>query len=208
MRTIALLQYKGGTAKTTTTVQLACTAVHEFKLRTVVLDTDEQGSAAKWHARRRRDEPTVIRVEPAAAASLLLGIQNDFDLALIDTPGHSYSALSAAAVCADLSIVASSPTQLDLEAAVQVCNSLRDFSLPYALLLTRAPPRMSEKLAAWVAVYSNQGVTATPMLSTLVAYQDSVTVGLGVAEYEPSGRAAMEVRAILEWILNRLREQN
>jgi chromosome partitioning protein len=42
-------------------------------------------------------------------------------------------------------------------------------------------------------------------MTTSIAYQDSLTLGLGVEEYEPNGRAADEVRRALNWILERIR---
>lgn len=47
MRTIAVTNYKGGSAKTTTTVNLAA-ALAELGHRVLVLDMDPQGSATAW----------------------------------------------------------------------------------------------------------------------------------------------------------------
>jgi chromosome partitioning protein len=47
MRTIAVTNYKGGSAKTTTTVNLAA-ALGELGHRVLVIDIDPQGSATRW----------------------------------------------------------------------------------------------------------------------------------------------------------------
>ena len=47
MRTIAVAHHKGGTAKTTTTVNLAA-ALAEAGHRVLVIDMDPQGSASAW----------------------------------------------------------------------------------------------------------------------------------------------------------------
>jgi chromosome partitioning protein len=47
MRTIAVMNYKGGSAKTTTTVNLAA-ALGEIGHRVLVIDIDPQGSASAW----------------------------------------------------------------------------------------------------------------------------------------------------------------
>ena len=47
MRTIAIAHHKGGTAKTTTTVNLAA-ALAESGHRVLVIDMDPQGSATAW----------------------------------------------------------------------------------------------------------------------------------------------------------------
>jgi len=65
---------------------------------------------------------------------------------------------------------------------------------------------MSTKLASWAAAYSRHGEVVDTMLTSLMAYQDSITLGLGVEEYEPHGRAAREIRATLEWIFRRVKE--
>ena len=37
-----------------------------------------------------------------------------------------------------------------------------------------------------------------------MAYQDAQSLGLGVTEYEPDGKAAQEVREIWSWIATKL----
>lgn len=204
MTVIALVHSKGGTAKTTTAIHLATTAATLLRLRTAIVDTDPQGSAGKWRARREAAQPLVLQSSPGRLEADLGELRN-VDLCMIDTPGHDLAALARAAVVSDLSVIASRPTELDREAAIDVVGALRRFGLPYVILLTQAPHRASAKFHLWVEQYARLGHLADPVLTSLTAFQDSITLGLGVQEYEPNGRAAEEVRAALTWILDRIK---
>jgi len=204
MKVISIAQFKGGSGKSTTTVQLATTAFRALGYRALIVDTDVQGSATKWRARRQAPAPDVIQSTPDRLEDTIRQIRQDAGLCFIDTPGHDWSALAKAAVVSDLTVIATRPSEFDRETAVQVVAALRQFGLRHLILLTQTPHRRSSKLAVWEEAHARMGVLAEPALTTLQAFQDSVTIGLGVEEYEPNGRAAHEVRVALAWILDHL----
>jgi chromosome partitioning protein len=53
MRTVAVMNEKGGSGKTTTTISLAA-VLAERGLRSLVVDLDPQASASLWLSRRLR----------------------------------------------------------------------------------------------------------------------------------------------------------
>ena len=54
MKTIAVMNQKGGVGKTTLAINLAA-AAHMAGLRPLVIDLDEQASAFKWYQEREAD---------------------------------------------------------------------------------------------------------------------------------------------------------
>ena len=62
-RVIAIIGQKGGTGKTTTTVELAVTAANAGET-VAVIDLDPQANAANWKDRREADNPYVVATPP------------------------------------------------------------------------------------------------------------------------------------------------
>ena len=69
MRVAAAVQSKGGTGKSTMTVN-AAVAAEARGLSGAIADTDPQASSALWAAARGRDTPYVISVAPRSTAGL------------------------------------------------------------------------------------------------------------------------------------------
>ncbi len=205
MKKLNFTQYKGGSGKSTSAVQLASTAAVTHKMRTAVLDLDVQASAINWQLRRTSDWPKVFAGTPDSLETELQRLESTIELSIFDTPGHDWTAIAKAAVHADLTVLVGRPTQIDFEPAARVASALRQFRVPYVVLVTQAPHRQSSKLEAWMRAYSGLGRLVPVTLTYLQPFQDSMTLGLGVEEYEPNGRAAREVRAALAWILETLR---
>lgn len=127
-------------------------------------------------------------------------------MCLVDTAGHDWRALSCAAVAVKLSLIVTRPAAFDLESAQKVGAAFREIGLPSGILITQAAPRLSQKSAAWAEAYSRVGMVVNQALTHLTAFQDSIGLGLGVTEYEPYGRAAAEVDAVVDWILAYFKE--
>src|SRR5258707_13932498 len=102
MKTVAIESQKGGTGKTTTSLNLAVAAERAGKAA-VVIDFDPQASAAGWKDTRPGDTPVVVSVTPARLPQALQAAQDGgAELVLIDTAPHAESASLAAAKAADL----------------------------------------------------------------------------------------------------------
>ena len=64
MRTIALINQKGGVGKTTIALHLA-TAFWQHGRNALVLDLDPQASASEWHDARAGEFPAVTSIQPS-----------------------------------------------------------------------------------------------------------------------------------------------
>jgi chromosome partitioning protein len=126
-------------------------------------------------------------------------------LVLIDTAPHVEGAALAAARAADLILIPCRPGILDLRAIGSTAELVRIASKPAFVILNAVPPgatRVAEDARAAVAVH---GLAVAPVeLSQRAPFGHSLTVGQGVVEFEPSGRAAMEIAELHAWLHRQL----
>lgn len=197
MKILSLICQKGGTAKTTAALNLAVEATL-CGLQVVVVDLDPQVSACDWADIRGDRPPTVAAVPvPHLERTLRAAADNGADLVVIDTAGRTNDAALAAARAADLVLVPLQPSLIDLRtlgATLEVIRLAGGRPTRALLARVRAAGSRHDASTAWLV---EQGVEVCPAaLGERVVFQDAYAQGLGVAEAEPGGRAAEEVRAV------------
>jgi len=202
-RIVAATQPKGGTSKSTACINFAVAAA-EHDLLVALVDTDPQGSVMMWKEARCDEWPRVFAMQPRELPNWLRSEGKHFDLIVIDTPAHDTDTLAAVARIADLSIIVTQPTRLAIAVATRLQRVFINADVPYAILLSQTPPRLTSRLAGWLENYRLLGTLVDTQLAYRVAYQDAIPLGLGVVEYEPHGLAADEVRGATDWILAKL----
>jgi chromosome partitioning protein len=190
---------KGGTGKTTVGLNLAVTA-EEAGMRTVVVDVDPQQASAKWGDLRAVTgrSPSVISAMAARLPQVLdSATQLGAELIVIDSAAHAEGILVSTIDAADLVLIPCRPTIIDLQylAATAQLSSLRGKKA--AVVLNAVQPRTVDRFQAEGAL-ADMGLSVVPVsVSNLVAYARAITAGQGVTEFEPEGRAAAEMRALL-----------
>jgi chromosome partitioning protein len=207
MRTIVLLTQKGGTGKTTLAASLAVAAAQSGE-RVIALDLDPQASLVRWGERRAAAHAVNrIMVEPLERERLqrlraiLDGLDGaGFTLAIFDTAGADGPAVRLITEAADLCLLPARPTRLDVEATAATFRALFLAKRKAAFVLNQCPVTYRSSRAGHAAKgLTELGVLAEPMLATRMDYQDAIAAGLGVTEYEPSGRAAQEIKTLWTW---------
>lgn len=196
VKTIALLSQKGGSGKTTLSLNLAIAAARA-NLSTVVIDLDPQQSASRWARLRKDDNPVIVSGHaPNLAALLSQARDGGAALAIIDTAPKSESASLIAAKAADLLIIPCQPSSLDLDAVADTVNIAKLAARPAVFVLNgcKAGSSLTEMAAEALADY---GLPVLPVrIGSRVAFIKSLTEGKGVVEFEPSGRSAQEIRQL------------
>lgn len=198
MKRIVLAQQKGGAAKTTLCVHLAV-AAEQAGFKTAIIDTDPQGSAsAVWGAARGDIAPPVAAVIAAELRDALEAAEADgYQVVFIDTAPHTAPAIEAVARNVDLAIVPVQPSILDVAATQRTVDLLRAAKVPAVAVLTRAPPRGDEETNETQKAMEALGL---PMLKGWMGerkvYRRALTQGQAVAEFEPSSKAAKEIKQL------------
>lgn len=207
MNVISFVTQKGGSGKTTLTLNFAVAAM-KGKKRVVILDMDVQGTARKWYERRTEEDPPLVEV---AAGDLDKAIKaakaQKFDWVLIDTPGRDDAAQAAAIRAADFCVIPCRPSAADLEATPTTVETIKRLKKPYVFILNQTPARSFRIKEAQTGLSYMGTVCPTPVVLRN-AYQDAQSMGLGVTEYEPEGRAASEIKESWQWIVSRIKKVN
>jgi chromosome partitioning protein len=199
---------KGGTGKSSLAVSLAVAAV-ERGLKVALVDTDPQGTAASWHTRRQAEAPEVAGIGWSSLSSRLYALgREDYDLVVIDTPGSDNHATNAAIREAHLCLLPVRPSVADIEAARPTIRELSDRGKPYAyaFVLNQCPVGgRTARTANAVRALQLISPVAEATIAMRADHMDALACGLGVTEHDPRGKAAAEVRALLDWVLVRMK---
>lgn len=208
MQTIVIAGQKGGSGKTTLAVHLAIEAKRQGR-KVALIDADPQGSAASWAQARKSDDLPVAKLNPAQVQDALrMAAADGFDLAIIDTPPHASSRVSHLLERADLIMLPVQPSALDLAALPAALELVRASGAKAALVLSSAPVGVGETAETRKALEQ----TGWPVLETVIhqrmAFRRALAHGQAVAEFEPSGKAAFEIRQIWREILNLMTQES
>jgi len=201
MRTLVVLSRKGGTGKTTVSVNLTL-AAHLRGCRTLIADVDPLHSSHYALSARNESGPAVL---PTAGGKLFTAkasaAHDQMDLMVIDTPSGLDANVLQALQVADFCVLVTRPNYLDLAAAAMTSNALRQLNKPALIVLNQAPPKRGEYEAPTVRKarealrFANYPVADTALCAR-AAYGAAMAQGLSAEEYECAGPAAREIDAL------------
>ena len=204
MKTIALVTQKGGTGKSSIAVSLAVAAA-EAGQSSYVLDLDPQGTSKNWFERREAETPQVAAIDANQVERALSALrQQGLGLVIIDTAGVDAPATILAMQAADLCLIPARPSIADIEATRATVASLTKLGKPFAFVLNQCPAGRSIRTSDAYRVLSLGGVVASTTLATRTDHIDALATGQGVTERDPHGKAASEVRELLQWLMNKM----
>ena len=198
MRVVSIVSQKGGAGKTTIAVNLAVAALASG-VKGTIIDLDPQATAANWGDRRQTESPLIISAQAARLSQILKQIDETFWV-FIDTPPAISNTTMAAIKVADIVLVPSRAAIFDLDTLGATLDLVRMGQKEAAIILNAVPHRGPDAEEAR-AVITTYGATIAPIsLGHRAAFQHAATVGLGVTEYEPNGKAACEIRTLFDWL--------
>lgn len=199
MKTLVIAAQKGGAGKTTIAVHLAV-AAHQAGLRVGVVDTDPQGSAVAWAEARGEDTGAPVPVVPldphAVGAGVATARADGYDLLIVDTPPHAAAGTAAALAHADFALMPVRPSMLDLAAVPASIALLQASGRPGAFVVSSAPVRASETRDTERALAESGYRVLNTVIHDRTAYRRALAHGQAVGEFEPKGKAALEIKAL------------
>jgi len=215
---ITVANQKGGSGKTTLSMQLAGTLARR-KRRVLVVDADTQGTATRWAASASEEE----RPFPASVAGLAAAggkvhrevkkYMGDYDFIFIDCPPAVDSPVpQSALLIADLALVPILPSPADIWAGrgiKQLIENVEDFN---ESLATRLVANMVQQTALGreaIGILADFGLPlARTQLGHRTAYRESAVLGGTVHDVGGKGkRAVEEMEALADEVLEILGEQ-
>ncbi|HZH12710.1 MAG TPA: ParA family partition ATPase [Microvirga sp.] len=205
MRTISLINQKGGVGKTTVALHLA-TAFWQAGKNVVVLDLDPQASASEWHDAREIEMPYVESIQPARLAKVIEHTRDiGADVVILDTAPHAESTALEAARLSDLVLVPCQPSIMDLRAMRKTVDLLKLVQVPSFAVLNSVQPHGTVADEAAEMIEGGLKLPVCPVrLGDRVAFNRCLITGQVAQECEPTGKAAAEVQQLHQWTCDQL----
>ena len=188
---ILLGSQKGGCGKSTIAINIACSLANQGK-DVVLVDADPQQNAANWV--KDREETTLPKVHCIQRygdiKNTLKDLNQRYEYVVVDVAGHDSKELRTAMLVADIMVVPSRPSQLDLDTLPhlsEIIDQALSFneSLKVYGLLTLAPTNKANKEIGQASEYLADFPLFNP-LNTVIhdrkIYRDVLADGKGVVE--------------------------
>ena len=201
MKTLSVLSQKGGTGKTTVAVNLSVAAARAGE-KVALVDLDDQASAMIWwDLREAKDAPVAISAHAIRLPQILHELKRDgITLAILDTKGKQDPSIVNVADASDMALIPCRESILDLSAIASTIDAGRNGHVPMRILFNAIKPRSATFYQSKKAL-RGYDVPLTPVaLTDLNAFSRSLLDGESVLEFEPTGKAAREVRALYRYI--------
>lgn len=196
MKVFIVSSQKGGTGKSTLTVNLAALECQNKHSKVAILDLDPQGSSLFWKSIRQSDDPKVIAVEPDSLLMTLSELEDEgYTHVWVDFPPVQKKWVRKSLQYADLVIIPTRASPFDLHSGSLTLEWAKEIGNKVVWVINGASA--SSKTAELVL---NTLKKEAPVCHTIIHERNdfvlSIGLGLGVTEYAPKGKAAEELKQL------------
>lgn len=205
MKILAILSRKGGAGKTTLAVHLAVLA-GSLGRKVLIVDCDPQRSATRWYEARQATTPMLVSCGAERLAETIKAARIDgVELVIIDSRPSVERDTTLIAAVADLSVIPTRPSALDLLAIGETITVLRAAKRKAVVVLNSCPPSRGMGESSLVrearTMLSSYHCSIAPMAITQrAAFASALIDGRAVSEIEPQGKATREITKLFQYL--------
>lgn len=208
MQTIAVLNQKGGSGKTTIATHLA-TALMRVGHDILLVDSDPQGSARDWAAVREDQPVPVVGIDRPTIGRDLKNLARK-DYVIIDGAPQAADLAASAIKAADFILIPVQPSPYDIWATAELVDLVKqrieitDGKLQAAFIVSRAIKGTRIGAEVIEALHGYELPILESRITQRVIYPTTAASGTTVFDKEPKGAAALEMEALATEILGKL----
>lgn len=201
---IAILNQKGGSGKTTISINLA-RALQKSGEKVLLVDSDPQGSARDWNVAGNGDLLTVIGLDRPTLDKDIKTLINDYDWIFIDGAPQLAEMAISAIKCADVVLIPVQPSPYDIWAAeelvevVKARQQITDYKKPKAAFIisrqinnTTIGKEVRDALSGYALPVFQAGTFQR------IIYVKTAAMGSTVIDAEQDSEASEEINRIAE----------
>ena len=213
MKTIAIINIKGGVGKTTIATNLAIIFRYN-KNKTLLIDTNNQSSTKIFRSIRIKNKnyPLFSSIQ-ILRPTIHKDIKNltSFDIVIIDTEGKNSKTLRSSIIASDIIIVPTSQSPYDLWSSIQTFKILREAKeirpelKIYGLInmIKSNTKNKKESIQIINNIRKNYNIKfLNTNLRERASYKNSIFKGLSITEYKPKDRKATKEIILLYQEIN------
>jgi len=207
MKTVSIVNQKGGVGKTTIAVNLSY-GIASRGYKTLLIDADRQGSVKEWQGISGEKAFDVIHYDRDTLYRDIEELTRGYKYAVIDSPPGVESVTKSILTVSDLVIIPVRPSILDLWSSrgiVELVNQAKSVNrkLKAKLLVSQKAPgtRIGSEAKDSLGGYG------IPIFNTeihsRIAYAEAMLNGQAVMEYDPRSEASREISSLTDEVLGK-----
>lgn len=196
---------KGGVGKSTVACNLAVLAALNEK-KVLLVDADPQASSLSFRSIREHDDIRATAITTPTLHKDLKDFSN-FDLIIVDSGGRDSAIFRSAILAADVLIIPVLPSVYDIWATSDTIEIVKEAMLYNQRLKSRFLINMvlPNTIMGREIIAALEEHKEIPMLQNTIgarqAFKNALVTGQGVVEFEPKSKAAQEMSACYQEIM-------
>lgn len=203
MKVIVLASQKGGAGKTTLASHLAVAASMNG-VRAAVIDTDPQGSLSDWWNLREADDLPFVNSTVAELPSKIAELNDlGIEMLFIDTPPAVTDVIRDVVSLADIVIVPTKPSPLDVRAVTKTVDIVAECEKPMVFVISMA--KKNTRIASDTAILLSEfGAVCPVQIGDRGEFAVCMIDGRTVMEVYPSGNSTEEIQGLWNYVSSQI----